>query len=90
MASRKRKALSLQEKLDIIRVVKENPTRKRVDIAKELGMTPSTLNSIVAKRGEIEENARVFYVKCIKPGVQTTLIMMRPYSLGLSKPGQEE
>lgn len=64
MASRKRKALSLQEKLDIIRVVKENPTRKRVDIAKELGLTPSTLNSIVAKRGEIEENARVFDVKC--------------------------
>lgn len=64
MASRKRKALSLQEKLDIIRVVKENPTRKRVDIAKELGLTPSTLNSIVATRGEIEENARVFDVKC--------------------------
>ncbi|XP_037509385.1 tigger transposable element-derived protein 6-like [Rhipicephalus sanguineus] len=37
---------------------------KTVCIAKELGLTPSTLNSIVAKRIEIEENARTFDVKC--------------------------
>lgn len=64
MTSRKRKSLSLQEKLNILRAVKENPTRKKVCIAKELGLTPSTLNSIVAKRIEIEENARTFDVKC--------------------------
>ncbi|KAH6924853.1 hypothetical protein HPB50_025730 [Hyalomma asiaticum] len=48
---------SLQEKLDILRVVKENPTHlcgKRIDTVKELGLTPSTLNSIVAKRSEIK------------------------------------
>lgn len=27
-------------------------------IAKELGLTPSTLNTIIAKRSEIEENTR--------------------------------
>ncbi|KAH8022332.1 hypothetical protein HPB51_023385 [Rhipicephalus microplus] len=64
MTSRKRTSLSLQEKLNILRVVKENPTRKKVCIAKELGLTPCNLNSIVAKRIEIEENARTFDVKC--------------------------
>ncbi|KAH7972197.1 hypothetical protein HPB52_009041 [Rhipicephalus sanguineus] len=64
MTSRKRKSLSLQEKLNILRAVKENPMWKTVCIAKELGLTPSTLNSIVAKRIEIEENARTFDVKC--------------------------
>ncbi|KAH8023852.1 hypothetical protein HPB51_018833 [Rhipicephalus microplus] len=64
MTSRKRKSLSLQKKLNILRVVKENPTRKKVCIAKELGLTPSTLNSIVAKWIELKENARTFDVKC--------------------------
>ncbi|KAH7969439.1 hypothetical protein HPB52_018192 [Rhipicephalus sanguineus] len=44
--------------------LRENLTRKKACIAKELGLTPSTLNSIVAKRIEIEENARTFDVKC--------------------------
>ncbi|KAH7971175.1 hypothetical protein HPB49_019959 [Dermacentor silvarum] len=38
--------------------------RKRVCIAKELGLTPSTLNTIVARRNEIEENARNFAGGC--------------------------
>lgn len=64
MGSRKRKAFSLQEKLNILRAVEENPTRKRVCLAKELGLTPSTLNTIVARRSKIEENARNFAGGC--------------------------
>nr|XP_050037916.1 tigger transposable element-derived protein 6-like [Dermacentor andersoni] len=57
MASRKRKALSLEEKLDALNAVDRQPARKRVDIAKDLGLPPSTLNSIVSKRAEIQGNA---------------------------------
>lgn len=64
MASRKRRALSLEEKLTILRKVDENPTGKKVCVAKELGLTLSTLNSIITKRGKIEENAWTFDVKC--------------------------
>lgn len=60
MASRKRKALSLKEKLDVLNAVDTQPARKRVDIAKDLGLPPSTLNSIVSKRAEIEGNAALF------------------------------
>ncbi|KAL1418186.1 hypothetical protein MTO96_026197 [Rhipicephalus appendiculatus] len=60
MASRKRKALSLEEKLNVLHAVDKQPVRKRVDIAKDLGLPPSTLNSIVSKRAEIEENAALF------------------------------
>ncbi|KAH7944040.1 hypothetical protein HPB52_014777 [Rhipicephalus sanguineus] len=52
------------KKAEITFAARENPTRKKACIAKELGLTPSTLNSIVAKRIEIEENARTFDVKC--------------------------
>ncbi|KAL1415595.1 hypothetical protein MTO96_006717 [Rhipicephalus appendiculatus] len=60
MASRKRKALSLEEKLNVLHAVDKQPARKRVDIAKDLGLPPSTLNSIVSKRAEIEGNAALF------------------------------
>nr|XP_054922997.1 tigger transposable element-derived protein 6-like [Dermacentor andersoni] len=60
MASRKRKALSLEEKLDVLNAVDRQPARKRVDIAKDLGLPPSTLNSIVSKRAEIQGNAALF------------------------------
>lgn len=60
MASRKRKVLSLEEKLDVLNAVDKQPARKRVDIAKDLELTPSTLNSIVSKPAEIERNAAVF------------------------------
>ena len=39
--------------------MKERGIKKRVDIAKELGIAPLTLHSIVAKITEIEEIARV-------------------------------
>ncbi|KAH7984511.1 hypothetical protein HPB52_022149 [Rhipicephalus sanguineus] len=58
MASRKQ--LSFKEKLDVLNAVDTQPARKRVDIAKDLGLPPSTLNSIVSKRAEIEGNAALF------------------------------
>ncbi|KAL1437462.1 hypothetical protein MTO96_048850 [Rhipicephalus appendiculatus] len=60
MASRKRKALSLEEKLDVLHAVDKQPARKKVDIAKDLGLPPSTLNGIIAKRAEIEGNVALF------------------------------
>lgn len=47
----------MKEKLEIPGVVDRNPKRKRADTAKELGLMPSTLNSMVAKRAEIEAKA---------------------------------
>lgn len=60
MALHKRKALSLEEKLNVLDAVDKQPGRKRVEIAKELGLPPSTLNSIVSKRAEIKGNAALF------------------------------
>ncbi|KAL3200537.1 hypothetical protein MRX96_013184 [Rhipicephalus microplus] len=37
MASRKRKVLSLKEKLDVLHAVDEQPAHKKADIAKDLG-----------------------------------------------------
>jgi hypothetical protein len=45
----------LHERLKIIEEVEKNLTEKRIDIAKCLGLAPSTLNSIVAKKREIQE-----------------------------------
>ncbi|KAK8766565.1 hypothetical protein V5799_006661 [Amblyomma americanum] len=60
MASRKRKPLSLKEKLNILAVVDANPKKKRIDMANDLGLPASTVNTIVSKRKEIEGNALVF------------------------------
>ena len=46
---------TLQERPGIMEEVEKNPTEKRVDIAKRLGLPPSTLNSIIAKKGEIRQ-----------------------------------
>ncbi|XP_072145362.1 tigger transposable element-derived protein 6-like [Dermacentor andersoni] len=58
--SRKRKALSLKEKLYVLAKVDENPQKKRVDLARELCLPVSTLNTIVGKREEIQKNIQVF------------------------------
>lgn len=60
MASRKRKVLSLKEKLDVLHTVDEQPAHKKADIAKDLGLSPSTLNSIIMKHAKIEENVALF------------------------------
>ena len=62
MSGRKRKCVTIAEKLNILKVVNESGNKKRVDIAKELGIAPSTLNSIVAKATEIEESSCIFGV----------------------------
>ena len=62
MRGRKRKYITVSDKLNVLKLVKESGNKKRVDIAKELGIAPSTLNSLVAKATEIEESAHVFGV----------------------------
>lgn len=46
----------------IIAGVEKNPTEKWFDMAKYLGLSPSTLNTTVAKKGEIVEQI----IKCRK------------------------
>jgi hypothetical protein len=46
---------TLHYRLKIIQEVKKNPWEKRVDIAKQLQLPSSTLNSIFAKKNEIRE-----------------------------------
>lgn len=56
-------ALLLEERLGILNAVGQQPAQIRIDIAKELGLPPSTLNSVVSKHAEIEGNAVPFGVK---------------------------
>jgi hypothetical protein len=44
---------TLHERLKIVEEVERNPTEKRTVIAKRLGLAPSTLNSVVARKREI-------------------------------------
>ncbi|KAH8038696.1 hypothetical protein HPB51_002840 [Rhipicephalus microplus] len=60
--SRKRKALSFKEKLDILRKVDEDPKRKRTELAKELGLATSTLSTVVGQRETIMKNVLSFNV----------------------------
>ena len=69
MSGRKRKCVTIAGKLNILKVVKKSGNKKWVDIAKELGIAPSTLNSILAKATKIEESARVFGVQVISEHV---------------------
>jgi transposase-like protein len=45
-----------EERLRITEEVEKNPSEKRTDVAKRLGLPPSTLNKIIAK-GKIREHA---------------------------------
>jgi hypothetical protein len=49
---------TLEERLPIIREVEKHPSEKRTDVAKRLGLPPSTLNKIIAKK-KIREHASV-------------------------------
>jgi plasmid maintenance system antidote protein VapI len=44
---------TLHDRLKISEEVEKTPTEKRVNVAKRLGIPPSTLNSIVAKKRKI-------------------------------------
>lgn len=48
---------TLEERLHIIDEVERNPFEKKINIAKRLGIPPSTLNSIISKKKEIREQA---------------------------------
>ncbi|GBN77833.1 hypothetical protein AVEN_18658-1 [Araneus ventricosus] len=56
MTSRSRKSLSLKEKVCILKKVYEKQHLKRVDLAKELRLPVSTLNTLIYKRKIIEES----------------------------------
>jgi hypothetical protein len=47
---------TLEERLHIIEEVEKNPSEKRIDVAKQLGLPPSTLNTIIVKE-KIREQA---------------------------------
>jgi hypothetical protein len=55
MSQPKKQVRTLHERLKIVEEVEKNPGTKRVDIAKRLGLAPSTLNSIFAKKDKIRE-----------------------------------
>lgn len=63
---RGRKALSLSDKLQIIKKVDENPQSKRGDLAKELNIPASTLCTIMSKRKFIEDSAASSGSSCSK------------------------
>lgn len=59
--SRSSKAVrTLEERLKIIEEVEKCPGEKRVDIAKRLGLPPSTLNTIVGNKDELRQQANKF------------------------------
>lgn len=60
--SRKRKALSFKDKLEILKKVDEEPKKRRIDMAKELGLPLSTLSTIVGQRDQIMQNVQRFGV----------------------------
>ena len=55
MAQPKKHVRTLHDRLKIIEEVEKNPAEKRVDIAKRLGLSASTLNSIFTKKDEIRK-----------------------------------
>jgi hypothetical protein len=46
---------TFEEQLRVIEEVEKTPSEKRTDVAQRLGLPPSTLNSIIAKKREIRE-----------------------------------
>jgi hypothetical protein len=45
---------TFKERLHIIEEVEKTLSLKRIDVAKRLGLSPSALNSIIAKKGKSE------------------------------------
>jgi hypothetical protein len=57
MAFSVKQVRTLEERLLIIEEVEKNLSEKRIDVAKRLGLPPSTLNTIIVKKNEIREQA---------------------------------
>jgi hypothetical protein len=49
---------TLYDRLKVIEEIEKNPGEKRVNIAKQLWLPASTLNTIIAKKSEIREQIR--------------------------------
>lgn len=62
--SRKRRSLTLDEKLKILKFVDENPTAKRKVLARQLDIPISTLVTLVGRRESIEANVQRFDPSC--------------------------
>lgn len=62
--SRKRRSLTLDEKIKILKFVDENPTAKRRVLARELDIPMSTLCTLVERRESIEANVQRFDPSC--------------------------
>ncbi len=58
MSSKKRKALSTADKIEILRQYDENTMLKQCELAANLGIPGSTLRTIVSNRKQIEEDAK--------------------------------
>ena len=54
----KRKALSLADKIEILRKHDEHVVLKQCDLAESLGIPGSTLRTILSNRKQIEEDAK--------------------------------
>lgn len=54
---RKRCALSVEVKRKIIKSVEDNPTKKKTEIAKDFGIPPSTLATILKSKEKFEEGS---------------------------------
>lgn len=52
-----------KEEISVLAVVDWDPKRKRVDIAKELRISPLAVNMVVGKKKVAEPNALIFYNK---------------------------
>jgi hypothetical protein len=48
---------TLEEQVRIIEEVEKTSSEKRIDVAKRLGLPPSTLNTIIVKKKEIRKHA---------------------------------
>jgi predicted transcriptional regulator len=58
MAFPVKRVQTLEERLRIIEEVEKTPSENIIDVAKQLGLPPSTLNTIIAKK-KIREHAYV-------------------------------
>jgi plasmid maintenance system antidote protein VapI len=59
MAFSVKQVRTLEERLLIIEEVEKNPSEKRTNVAKQLGLPSSTLNTIIAKKKKIREHTYV-------------------------------
>ena len=55
--SRKRQSIPISRKVEIIKYIEANPSKKQTEIAEKFGMNAKTLNHIVKAKTKIMEGA---------------------------------